>query len=145
VQLIIRAARLASGGETYVLEMGEQVKIIDLARNMIRLSGQDPDEVPIEIIGRRPGEKLREELFHPAERPVPTAADRILRAERAPLDPDWVDSVFDRVEQLVLQRDEAFLAQTLGELAHEAFGDAGQEAEEDAGVKAKSPGSIVAS
>jgi FlaA1/EpsC-like NDP-sugar epimerase len=138
VQLIIRAARLASGGETYVLEMGQQVKIIDLARNMIRLSGQDPDEIPIEIIGRRPGEKLREELFHPAERPVPTEADRILRAERPPLDPEWVDSVFERVEQLVEQRDEAFLAQTLGELAREAFGDTGREADVDAA------GSIVA-
>ena len=144
VQLIIRAGRLASGGETYVLEMGEQVKIIDLARNMIRLSGQDPDEVPIEIIGRAPGEKLREELFHPAERPVPTEADRILRAERPPLDPEWVDSVFERVEQLVEQRDEAFLAQTLGELAREAYGDAGREAEEDAGTDVKAASTIVA-
>jgi FlaA1/EpsC-like NDP-sugar epimerase len=124
VQLVIRAGRLARGGETFVLEMGEQVKIIDLARNMIRLSGQDPEDVPIDIVGPRPGEKLREELFHPAERAVPTEADRILRAERAPLDPDWVDSVFERIEQLVARREEAFLTQTLAELAREAYGEA---------------------
>jgi FlaA1/EpsC-like NDP-sugar epimerase len=143
VQLIIRAGRLASGGETYVLEMGEQVKIIDLARNMIRLSGQDPDDVPIEFIGRRSGEKLREELFHAAERPVPTEADRILRADRPALDPEWVDSVFERVEQLVQRRDEAFLAQTLGELARDAFGDSSREAEEDAGTQMKAASPIV--
>jgi len=123
VQLIIRAGRLARGGETFVLEMGEQVKIIDLARNMIRLSGQDPEDVPIDIVGPRPGEKLREELFHPAERAVPTEADRILRAERMRVDPDWVDSVFERIEQLVERREEAFLTQTLAQLAREAYGE----------------------
>jgi FlaA1/EpsC-like NDP-sugar epimerase len=144
VQLIIRAARLASGGETYVLEMGEQVKIMDLARNMIRLSGQDPDEVPIEIVGPRPGEKLREELFHATERAVPTEADRILRAERPPLDPEWVDSVFERIEQLVGRRDEPFLSQTLAELVREAYGNSGREAEEDAGTDVKAASTIVA-
>jgi FlaA1/EpsC-like NDP-sugar epimerase len=143
VQLIIRAGRIASGGETYVLEMGEQVKIIDLARNMIRLSGQDPEDVPIEIVGRRSGEKLREELFHPGERAVPTQADRILRADRPALDPEWVDLVFERVEQLVARRDEAFLAQTLGDLAREVFGEPGP-AVADAPQDAKAAGTIVA-
>jgi len=97
------------------------VKIIDLARNMIRLSGHEPDEIPIEIIGARPGEKLREELFGPGERAVPTDADRILRAERAPLAPEWVEDVFERVERLVARRDEAYLGQALSELAREAL------------------------
>jgi FlaA1/EpsC-like NDP-sugar epimerase len=118
VQLIIRAGNLARGGEVFVLEMGEQVKIIDLARNMIRLSGQEVDrDIPIEIIGPRPGEKLREELFNEGERLVPTEVDRIMKAERPPLDPDWVDSVIDRIERLVEQGDETFLAQHVAELA----------------------------
>ena len=61
----------------------------------------------------RPGEKLREELFDPGERAVPTDADRILRAERSPLEPDWVEEVFERVEGLVKRRDEAYLAEAL--------------------------------
>jgi FlaA1/EpsC-like NDP-sugar epimerase len=118
VQLIIRAGNLARGGEVFVLEMGEQVRIIDLARNMIRLSGQRVDrDIPIEIVGPRPGEKLREELFNDDERPVPTDADRIMKAERAPLDPDWVEGVIERVERLVEQGDETFLAQHVAELA----------------------------
>jgi FlaA1/EpsC-like NDP-sugar epimerase len=118
VQLIIRAGNLARGGEVFVLEMGEQVRIIDLARNMIRLSGQRVDrDIPIEIVGPRPGEKLREELFNDDERPVPTDADRIMKAERPPLDPDWVEGVIERVERLVEQGDETFLAQHVAELA----------------------------
>src|SRR3954447_5202203 len=120
VQLIIRAGNLAQGGEVFVLEMGEQVRIIDLARNMIRLSGQRVDrDIPIEIVGARPGEKLREELFNEDERPVPTDADRIMKAERPPLDPEWVESVFDDIERLVEQGDETFLAQHVAELARE--------------------------
>ena len=82
--------------------MGEPVNILELAINMIRLSGQDPEhDIRIEIVGPRPGEKLREELFNEGESPAPTDADRIMRAERPPLDPEWVEGVFDQVERLV--------------------------------------------
>src|SRR3712207_2844363 len=88
VQLIIRSGSLGKGGEIFVLDMGEAVSIEQLARDMIELSGLKPgDDIAIEEIGRRPGEKLHEELFNPYERPQPTPARGVLRAERQPLDP----------------------------------------------------------
>src|SRR5205823_11296072 len=69
VQLIIRAGSLGRGGEVFVLDMGEPVKIMDLAQNMIKLSGHEPGvDIEIQIVGRRPGEKLHEELFGYGER-----------------------------------------------------------------------------
>ncbi len=75
VQLIIRSGSLASardsrGGEVFVLDMGEPVRILELARAMIELSGLDPDrDIDDRVVGRRPGEKLHEELFNTYERP----------------------------------------------------------------------------
>src|SRR5699024_1170647 len=62
-RLVIQAGTLANGGEVFVLDMGESIKIIDLAKNMIKLSGYSEDEIGIEIAGIRPGEKLFEELL----------------------------------------------------------------------------------
>ena len=120
VQLIIRAGSLAGGGEIFVLDMGEPVKIIDLAQNMIRLSGQEPDvDIAIEIVGARPGEKVHEDLFNPDERSRPTEAEKIVAAERPPLDADWVEHAFARVEDIVYGGDAASLPATVAELSAE--------------------------
>jgi FlaA1/EpsC-like NDP-sugar epimerase len=118
VQLIIRAGSLGEGGEVFVLEMGEPVRIADLARDMIRLSGLEPDtDIAIEIVGKRAGEKLHEELFNPYERPQATPAEKILVAEREPLDPAWVEDTFDQVNVLVLEDDAKGLADKVAELS----------------------------
>jgi FlaA1/EpsC-like NDP-sugar epimerase len=120
VQLIIRSGELATGGEVFVLEMGDPVKIVELARNMIRLAGYEPDvDIALEVIGRRPGEKLHEELFNPGERPQPTPAEKIVCAVQAPLDPEWVEGAFARIEELVYAGDAAALASTVTELSAE--------------------------
>jgi FlaA1/EpsC-like NDP-sugar epimerase len=117
VQLIIRSGELATGGEVFVLEMGDPVKIIDLAANMIRLAGYEPDvDIAIEIVGRRPGEKIHEELFNPGERPQPTPAEKLVYAIQPPLDPEWVESAFARIEELVYGGDAAGLAGSVAEL-----------------------------
>jgi FlaA1/EpsC-like NDP-sugar epimerase len=93
-QLILQAAALGHGGEIFILEMGEPVRIVDLARQMIRLSGFEPDEdIEITLTGLRPGEKLHEELIADGEEVATTRHDRIkvLRAERPATFPDvWL-------------------------------------------------------
>jgi FlaA1/EpsC-like NDP-sugar epimerase len=117
VQLVIRAGSLATGGEVYVLEMGEPVRIMDLAEDMIRFSGLEPGrDIAIEVVGRRPGEKLEEILFNDYERAQPTAAQKILRAMRPGADPEWVEETFDRIEELVAAGDVTALAATVSEL-----------------------------
>jgi FlaA1/EpsC-like NDP-sugar epimerase len=120
VQLIIRSGELSTGGEVFVLEMGDPVKIVDLAANMIRLAGYEPDvDIAIEIVGKRPGEKIHEELFNPGERPQPTPAERIVYAVQQPLDPEWVESAFARIEALAYGGDAAALAGAVTELSSE--------------------------
>ena len=118
VQLVIRAGSLANGGEVFVLEMGEPVGILDLAKDMIRLSGLRPGrDIAIEIVGPRPGEKLHEDLFNPYEHPQETPAQRILRADRPRIDPAWVEETFDRIGVLTLEGDPAGLASVVAQLA----------------------------
>ncbi len=71
-QLVLQAGLMGAGGQILVLDMGEPVRIADLARDMIRLSGADPDQIAIEYVGLRPGEKLYEELLADTEATLPT-------------------------------------------------------------------------
>ena len=123
VQLIIRAGSLsesgtATCGELFVLEMGDAVGIVDLAETMIRLSGLEPErDIAIEVVGARPGEKLHEDLFNPHERPQPTPAQKIVRAQRDAVDPEWVEQTFTDINLLVLEGDPAALAKRVDKLA----------------------------
>ena len=130
VQLIIRAGSLGeASGEVFVLEMGDPVSIIELAEQMIRLSGLEPErDIAIEIIGARPGEKFHEDLFNPYEYPQPTPAEKIVRAERQRLEPSWVEHTFAEINLLVLEGDAAGLAEHVAKLSEARMTLAGDEA-----------------
>lgn len=99
VQLVIQAAAMGTGGEVFVLDMGEPVRILELAENMIRLSGFEPyTEIPIVFTGRRPGEKLFEELLTAEEGTMATHHRRIYRANVQTPDTARTRAVLNRLE-----------------------------------------------
>jgi FlaA1/EpsC-like NDP-sugar epimerase len=117
VQLIIRSGALKGGGQVYVLEMGDPVKIVDLARNMIRLSVKEPDrDVPITFIGARPGEKIHEELFAEGETWKPTTHPKIVALDVSAVERAWLDGKLDELERLVEAGDTLELVGRLAEI-----------------------------
>jgi FlaA1/EpsC-like NDP-sugar epimerase len=112
VQLVIRAGDFGGDGDVFVLEMGEPVKIVDLARNMIRLAGYEPEvDIAIEFTSPRPGEQLHEHLLAEGERAEPTSEARIVRAVRdEPLDPKRVEETLEQLRDLIGSGDETDLA-----------------------------------
>jgi FlaA1/EpsC-like NDP-sugar epimerase len=102
VSLVVQAGAIGGGGQVFVLDMGEPVRIVDLAQNMIRLSGKEPDtDVRIEFVGARPGEKLHEELWGDGEEVVDTLHPKIRCARRAAIDVAWLEDELAELERLV--------------------------------------------
>jgi FlaA1/EpsC-like NDP-sugar epimerase len=101
VQLVVQAGAIGESGHVYVLDMGEPVRILDLAEKMIRLSGREPGrDVAVEIVGPRPGEKLHEELVGDGEIVSPTVHEAILLLTRTPVDGAWLDDELAELERL---------------------------------------------
>lgn len=114
VQLVIEATGIADGGDIFVLDMGDPVRIMDLAENMIRLSGREPGrDIAIEVVGIRPGEKLHEELFNLDEHVQTTRYGRILRATRPALDPVAIRVGLDLLRERVDAGDRSGAADVL--------------------------------
>jgi FlaA1/EpsC-like NDP-sugar epimerase len=102
VSLTVQAGAIGGRGEIFVLDMGEPIRIVDLARNMIRLSGREPDrDIAIEFTGARAGEKVHEELWGEGEEVAETPHPQIRRARRPPVEAAWLDGELVDLEQLV--------------------------------------------
>jgi FlaA1/EpsC-like NDP-sugar epimerase len=102
VALVIQAGAIGGRGRILVLEMGEPIRILDLARNMIRLSGKEPErDIAISFIGARPGEKVHEELFAPGETWKPTTHPKIVALDVSPVDRAWLEGRLDELARLV--------------------------------------------
>jgi len=118
--LILQAASMGEGGEIFVLDMGEPIKIYDLARQMIRLSGYDPDkDINIEITGLRQGEKLYEELFHESEDYSGTMHPKILLATSRLVDWDVFSIQLENVQDACKRNDVDALVRSLKDIIPE--------------------------
>jgi FlaA1/EpsC-like NDP-sugar epimerase len=144
-QLIMQAALIGTGGEIFVLDMGEPVKIGYLAEQMIRLAGREPGtEIRIEYVGLRPGEKLYEELFYEREDLLSTAHQKIRAARRSMVDPVQIEHALDRLRAAAEAVDAAALERCLRDLVPEwqtAGGDPADpsgSAQEDNGLEGQS-------
>ena len=98
-QLVLQAACMGLGGEVFVMDMGEPVKIVDLARDMIRLSELSENEIRIVYTGLRPGEKLFEELLADDEHTRPTPHPKLRIAKAREVDPGWLDGLLEWLAQ----------------------------------------------
>jgi len=123
VSLVVQAGAIGGRGQVFVLDMGEPVRIVELAQNMIRLSGKVPRlpddvettarDVRIAFVGSRPGEKIHEELWSEDESVGATTHPKILRLSRPPVDPDWLAVELADLERLA---DEGDTLEVVGKL-----------------------------
>jgi FlaA1/EpsC-like NDP-sugar epimerase len=106
-------------GQVYVLDMGDPVRILDLARQMIRLSGKDEAEVPIAFTGVLAGEKMHEVLWNEGETVGPTSHPKIMRAARPQIDAGWLEEQLAELERLVEEGDTLGVVAKLGKMVKE--------------------------
>jgi len=119
-QLILQAGVMGKGGEIFVLDMGQPVKVRYLAEQMIRLAGKVPGkDIKITFTGLRPGEKLYEELFYAQEQLAKTGHDKILLAQSVPVDWERLNRLFDALEAAGAAYDQEALQLLLRELVPE--------------------------
>lgn len=104
-QLVLQAGLMGKGGEIFVLEMGEPVKIVDLAKDLIRLSGFTEDEIKIEFTGLRPGEKLYEELLADSEHTLSTPHPKLRIAQARQADAEWLSQLLEWMSAKVMADD----------------------------------------
>jgi FlaA1/EpsC-like NDP-sugar epimerase len=123
VSLVVQAGAIGGRGQVFVLDMGEPVRIVDLAQNMIRLSGKEarlpddptsgPRDIRIAFTGSRPGEKIHEELYTDDDAVGETSHPKIMRLSRPPVDPDWLAGQLAELERLA---DEGDTLEVVGKL-----------------------------
>jgi FlaA1/EpsC-like NDP-sugar epimerase len=130
VSLVVQAGAIGGRGQVFLLDMGEPVRIVDLAQNMIRLSGKRPklpneeangaQDVRIQFIGSRPGEKIHEELWGDDENVGPTVHPKIMRLSRPPVDPGWLEDQLLELERLADEGDTLEVVAKLGSIVRES-------------------------
>ena len=117
-QLVLQAGAMGTGGEVFLLDMGEPIRIVDLAENLIRLSGLEPGrDIPIEVMGLRPGERLREELVLANEQLLPTAHEKVFMVRNHSFDSGDFRRDFELLRSCVQSRDRARAVPLLREMA----------------------------
>jgi FlaA1/EpsC-like NDP-sugar epimerase len=115
VSLVVQAGSIGRSGQVFVLDMGDPVSILELARNMIRLSGREPErDIAIDFVGVRPGEKLHEELWGDGESVGSTPHPKILAVTRPAIDAVWLDDELAELERLVAEEETLELVSRLG-------------------------------
>ncbi len=117
--LVVQAGAMGGRGQVYVLDMGEPVRILDLAKQMIRLSGRREEDIPIVFTGARAGEKVHEVLWNEGEAVGPTSHPKIMRAARPQIDAAWLEEALAELERLVDEGDTLGVVARLGSMVSE--------------------------